>query len=558
MNEESELIGHGLPCDNPKCNSSDAVAIYSDGHSFCFSCNTYTKNNEELLELAENMKDGYIKTSTERPVMPEELQQGVYKDLPNRKISKDTCKFFGVQVVERGGKPVSHLYPYYTQGNELVAQKIRLGKGEVVPFKWEYSKPVKSSQILLFGQQNFPAGSSKYITITEGELDALAAYQMSGSKYPVVSIKNGASGAKKDLKPHLEYLESFENVFLCFDNDKAGKEAVEDVVSLFSPGKAKVVSLKKHKDPCDYLANGDSKAFIEEWWKAEVYTPEGLVLSSTLRDKIKEKKQVKSFTYPWNKLNELTYGFRAGELIVITAPPKCGKTQVLRECSYHLLKTYPDLKIGGLFIEETPEISAEGLMSLELNKRLHLPNTPCTEEEWEKAFEAVLGDDRLVYFDAFGCNDVDSIIQRIRWMNKSYGCEVVFLDHISMLAADHKGDERKTLDYAALALKKLTMETGLTIIIVAHENREGKIHGTSSIEKLANLVIELDRDKVSADELVRNTLTLTVSYNRFNGEGGPAGCLFFQKDTGRLIEIEPEEYYARAKAQDEDFDGDEQ
>lgn len=197
-------------------------------------------------------------------------------------------------------------------------------------------------------------------------------------------------------------------------------------------------------------------------------------------------------------------------------------------------------------------------MSLELNKRLHLPNTPCTEEEWEKAFEAVLGDDRLVYFDAFGCNDVDSIIQRIRWMNKSYGCEVVFLDHISMLAADHKGDERKTLDYAALALKKLTMETGLTIIIVAHENREGKIHGTSSIEKLANLVIELDRDKVSADELVRNTLTLTVSYNRFNGEGGPAGCLFFQKDTGRLIEIEPEEYYARAKAQDEDFDGDEQ
>ena len=39
MNEESEFVAHE-PCSN--CGSSDANSVYSDGHKFCFSCNTYT------------------------------------------------------------------------------------------------------------------------------------------------------------------------------------------------------------------------------------------------------------------------------------------------------------------------------------------------------------------------------------------------------------------------------------------------------------------------------------------------------------------------------------
>ena len=36
---ESEFIRHE-PC--PDCGSSDALAIYTDGHTFCFSCQTRT------------------------------------------------------------------------------------------------------------------------------------------------------------------------------------------------------------------------------------------------------------------------------------------------------------------------------------------------------------------------------------------------------------------------------------------------------------------------------------------------------------------------------------
>ena len=36
------------PCDT--CESSDAVAIYNDGHTYCFSCNTYGEAREDYVQ----------------------------------------------------------------------------------------------------------------------------------------------------------------------------------------------------------------------------------------------------------------------------------------------------------------------------------------------------------------------------------------------------------------------------------------------------------------------------------------------------------------------------
>ena len=50
----------------------------------------------------------------------------------------------------------------------------------------------------LFGQ-NTCRGKGKYITITEGELDALSVSEMFDNKH-VVSLRSGASAAAKRLK----------------------------------------------------------------------------------------------------------------------------------------------------------------------------------------------------------------------------------------------------------------------------------------------------------------------------------------------------------------------
>jgi hypothetical protein len=55
---------------------------------------------------------------------------------------------------------------------------------------------VNISEAVLFGQNlYYSKGFGKYVTVCEGEIDAMSAYELLGSKWPVVSIKNGAQSA---------------------------------------------------------------------------------------------------------------------------------------------------------------------------------------------------------------------------------------------------------------------------------------------------------------------------------------------------------------------------
>ena len=107
--------------------------------------------------------------------------------------------------------------------------------------------------------------------------------------------------------------------------------------------------------------------------------------------------------------------------------------------------------------------------------------------------------------------------------------------------SDQSGDERKQLDEISTKLKTLTMELDLAVIAVIHTNRQGQIRGTAGVEQLANIVLRLERDKTDVNEWRRNVTKLTVEKNRFCGYTGMACCLWYNKDTGRLSELEDEE-----------------
>ena len=48
-NSDSEFLRH-QSC--PKCGSSDALGVYSDGHGHCFSCQTYFKELDNVEATA--------------------------------------------------------------------------------------------------------------------------------------------------------------------------------------------------------------------------------------------------------------------------------------------------------------------------------------------------------------------------------------------------------------------------------------------------------------------------------------------------------------------------
>jgi twinkle protein len=92
-----------------------------------------------------------------------------------------------------------------------------------------------------------------------------------------VSVKNGAASALKDCKQQFEWLNSYDNIVICFDNDEAGLKASNQVAELFG-NKAKVFRGKRNrKDACDYLVASEEKEFNDAWWSADQYVPDGII-----------------------------------------------------------------------------------------------------------------------------------------------------------------------------------------------------------------------------------------------------------------------------------------
>jgi twinkle protein len=178
--EGSSFVQH-IPCES--CGSSDANSLYTDGHQHCFSCGTTVQNGDAVHEPR-------TKSKTER-----KLISGEFIALTKRNISEETCKKFGYQAGEyKDGKV--QIAPYYSSSGELVAQKVRF------PDK-NFTVLGDISKAGLFGANLWSSG--KKIVVTEGEIDALSVSQVQNNKWPVVSVPNGAQGAKKSLQRNLEY-----------------------------------------------------------------------------------------------------------------------------------------------------------------------------------------------------------------------------------------------------------------------------------------------------------------------------------------------------------------
>jgi len=530
---ESTFVQHE-PC--PSCGSSDNLARYSDGHAVCFSggCNHYEHGNGQIGQTAQR-----------KPMRSLEMT-GVIAAIPDRRISQSTCQRYGV-TVEYGtdGQIVKHHYPYHNKDTGAVTgTKVRITETKSFYATGEFNEAG------LFGQQAFKTGG-KYITITEGEADALAVNEMFDGKWPVVSIRSGAAGAAKDIKANLEWLETFDNVVICFDNDKAGQEAAKSVLNLFTPNKAKNVTLPA-KDAGDMLKSNQVQAFVKEWWNAKTFRPDGIVSGLDTWDLLQEKRDVKSIPYPWDCLNAFTYGFRPQELVTITSGSGMGKSQIMRELEYYLLKNTED-NIGILALEEDIPKTTLGIMSMEANKLLHVPEVRAgvsIEEErgyWERTF----GLDKLQLLDHWGSTSEDDLLGRIRYMAKGLDCKWIILDHLSIVVSDQdNGDERKAIDSIMTNLRKLVQETGVGLFLVSHLRRPsgakahedggkislGELRGSAAIAQLSDIVIGLERDQQHADPEIRNTTTVRVLKNRFVGLTGPACYLYYDKESGRMIE----------------------
>lgn len=511
----------------PACGSRDNLGRYSDGHGHCFGCGHYESAGTDTHRMGDRRIE-------ERREGVRNFSVGTTSSIANRRLDEDTCRLFNYQVGGDGDNRF-HIAPYRDRHGRIVAQKIRK-RGK------EFSFEGDTKAIGLFGDHLWSSG--KKIVVTEGEIDALSVSQAQGNKWPVVSVPNGAQGAAKAIQKSYDYLNAFEEIILMFDMDEPGRKAAIECAEILPVGKVKIAHLP-FKDANECLVNGKPDAIITAIWNAKPYRPDGIVSAKELKDLVMQDDGPMGFPYPFNRLNEITRGIRPSELVVITSGSGMGKTTFVREVAYALHRD--GRKVGMIMLEESNKRTIQGLVGIHLNKNILVDRSLSSEAEISRGFDELFGSDDIALYDHFGSTDVDNIINRIRYMARALGCTHVIVDHISILVSGiASGDERKLIDMAMTKLRTLVQETGITLFVVSHLKRPegnlghedgakvhlGQLRGSHAIAQLADICVALqkpDADTVDSTEL-------RVLKNRFTGEVGNAGTIFYNRETGRLTE----------------------
>ena len=171
--------------------------------------------------------------------------------------------------------------------------------------------------------------------------------------------------------------------------------------------------------------------------------------------------------------------------------------------------------------------------------------------DWQKK---TIGSGRFFAFDHFGSIENDEILDRVRYMAKALECKWVFLDHLSILVSgqEDNGDERKSIDILMTKLRSLVEETGIALLLVSHLRRpsgdrgheDGRevslshLRGSASIAHLSDAVIALERNQQADDDVEANTTTIRILKNRYTGDTGVACHLHYDKDSGRMSQID--------------------
>jgi twinkle protein len=526
----------------PKCQDSggdsagDNLAIYDDG-KFCFACGYVEKDNT------------YSGTPKQTPT-PTALISSSIDSIPDRAISKQTCEFFGYGQTAYtgciGGRDVInesvHVATYKTSLGLPVSQKLRTMTKEMKLLGSAKETP-------LYGQWLWEPNPNKFVTVVEGEIDALSVVEVQGKQFACVSVPFGAGSAKSSLKANLEWLQGFKYVVLALDNDESGHTATKECISLFEPGKVRVATWQL-KDANEMLVEGKAQNITQILQDARLVRPDGIVTYSDVVQQVLTKPTI-GINWPWPTLTRLTYGLRDHELITIMAASGIGKTEWVAEVFIHLIQNY-GIKCGVMSFEQPAHKTFQRAIGKLLNKRIHVPGVEFDVDEVNRLGEEVFNE-KLFCYSRAGTVKWEDVRSKLIYYVKGLDCKVIVIDNLSSIAAKFDTDERRGIDRAMLELSELAMTLGITIILVCHVSRlppnavpyeaGGRVtlrnaRGSEGIGQHSTYVFGLERNTLAENESERNITTIRCLKDREYGTArGQSFCIQYNNETGRLEEL---------------------
>jgi len=472
--------------------------------------------------------------------MFKDFNEGNFVPITKRRIRLDACKKYGLRAFKNAQDDKFMLADYYnTKG--IAAQHIYHVSHWEKRFTWKGSP----RECKLFGQQLWPGGG-KRLVIAKGELDTLTIADAFGLKWPVVGVP-GFTGVTGWIKRNYEWIDSYKDIILAFDTTEAGLVAIEEVATLFVPGKVRVMTYDHYTDANEMLMENAGAKVAPQVFNAKEYRPDGIVYGDELWEDIIAPPPI-GYEIPYPVLNDKLKGVRKGRIYLLAAGSGLGKSTLAHEIANHLFIIHKQ-KVGTIGLEEPRKRLAERYLAIKLNKQIHINRDEISDEELKQAYDATINNKNFCIYDHRGSKDIKSLLSKIRYMTVGLGMEWIVLDHISIVVSgieEINESERKTIDRLMTGLSTMVEELSFGLIAVVHLKRKDKgkgynegrpvtlsdLRGSGSLEQLSHVVIALERDQQT--EEIKNYSQLRLVKDRDLGDTGKADVLKYDVDTGRL------------------------
>lgn len=401
-----------------------------------------------------------------------------------RKLSSEAISAY--KVVGKDDKYV--LFPHIRDG-ELCNYKLR---------NIENKKDMRVAggcEQMLFGWQAIEP-SARSVVICEGELDALSLYQYG---HPALSVFSGA-GNFAWLDSEFPSLERFDDIYLCFDNDEAGRSGCAQLIERLGRDRCLIVTLPR-KDANECLVSGVSKEEIDaSFANAKSLAPHNLksagdFIADVLHLFYPANGDVAGVMFPWPRVMQLMH-IRQSEMSIWTGISGHGKSQLLGQVMLSAADQGERICIASL--EMKPGRTLQRMVRQALGTSSPLADDVRKAVDWM--------DGRIWFYDFVGEVETDKLMEIFTYARKRYGVTQFVIDNLMMLDASEED-----LDKQSKTVKKLMSfkaEHNCHIHLVAHARkgsdeskapRKMDVKGSGNIVNQADNVFSVWRNKPKED-----------------------------------------------------------
>jgi len=284
------------------------------------------------------------------------------------------------------------------------------------------------------------------------------------------------------------------------------------------------------KDPADMCFAGKVDEFRKAFWKAAPNKPSQIVTVDDIFEKALQSPE-KGLSFPWPEATRATGGLRRGEVHIVGAAPKIGKTEHQHQMVKHMTEVH-DVCVGVMSLEENPVKTLKKVAGKYAGKQFTKPPEEggYSVEQLSDAMDGLRG--KIEFYSSDGVRDSDEILETVRyWASK--GIWFFIVDPLTALVAEHTSGEANDILNAFMSkAASMAMELQITFFMYSHVNpaKAGIPHdqggdvlssqwtGSRAMEKWAHYGWGIQRDRTEKDPLIRNTARVTMLFDREFGE----------------------------------------